>query len=87
MLCTRSMAVVFISLLAVIPSQAQSQSKDSADIEAVKQIELDLGTLAIAGHFDKLSQLYADDYVVVGSSGKAYTKKDVLDGEESNRLL
>ena len=84
---TTSIAVVLISLLAAIAAQSQTQSKDSADIDAVREIEVDLGTLAIAGDFDKLGQLYAEDFAGVESSGKAYTKKDVLSGEENNRLL
>jgi ketosteroid isomerase-like protein len=80
MLRTTSIAMVFISLLAVIPSRAQlqTQSKDPADIEAVKQVELDLGNFQISGDFDKYSQLYADDFAIVGSSGNVVNKNKLL---------
>src|SRR5580704_4807832 len=51
---------------------------DTADIEAVKQVELDLGNLQISGDFDKYSQLYADDFAIVGSSGNVVDKKKLL---------
>jgi ketosteroid isomerase-like protein len=80
MLRTTSIAMVLISLLAVIPSRAQlqTQSKDPADIEAVKQVELDLGNFQISGDFDKYSQLYADDFAIVGSSGNVVNKNKLL---------
>lgn len=86
---TTSSAIVLISLLAVVPLQgrSQKQSTNLTDVKAVRQIEVDLGTLAIAGQFGKLSQLYADDFAGVDSSGKTYTRKDVISGEETNRLL
>lgn len=51
---------------------------DTADIEAVKQVELDLGNFQISGDFDKFSQLYADDFAIVGSSGNVVTKNKLL---------
>src|SRR5215469_12968848 len=80
MLRTTSLALVSISLLAVIPSRAQvqTQSKDPADIEAIKQVELDLGNFQISGEFDKYSQLYADDFAIVGSSGNVVNKTKLL---------
>ena len=51
---------------------------DTADIEAVKQVELDLGNFQISGDFDKYSQLYADDFAIVGSSGNVVNKKKLL---------
>jgi ketosteroid isomerase-like protein len=51
---------------------------DTADIEAVKQVELDLGNFQISGDFDKYSQLYADDFAIVGTSGNVVSKKKLL---------
>jgi ketosteroid isomerase-like protein len=85
---TTSITVALISLLAVIPSQArsQTQSKDSADIEAVKQVELDLGNFQISGEFDKFGQLYADDFAIVGSSGNVVNKKELLSAGFPDKL-
>ena len=51
---------------------------DTGDIEAVKQVELDLGNFQISGDFDKYSQLYADDFAIVVSSGNVINKKKLL---------
>jgi len=51
---------------------------DTTDIEAVKQVELDLGNFQISGDFDKFGQLYADDFAIVGSSGNIVNKKKLL---------
>jgi ketosteroid isomerase-like protein len=51
---------------------------DTADIDAVKQVELDLGNFQISGDFDKYSQLYADDFAIVVSSGNVIDKKKLL---------
>jgi len=78
-----------ILLLAIIPSEAQlqTQSKDPDDIEAVKQVELDLGNFQISGDFDKYSQLYADDFAIVGSSGNVVDKKKLLSAGFPDKLV
>jgi uncharacterized protein (TIGR02246 family) len=68
--------IVLISLVAFIPSQAQP--KDTSAIDTIKQLEQDMGNAMIAGDIDKLSQLYADDWATVVSSGKVITKKTLL---------
>lgn len=73
---TTSLAILLISIMAVIP--AQTQTKDASDIEAVKQVEQTMGSAMIAGNIDKLSQIYADDYATVGSDGKLITKETLL---------
>jgi ketosteroid isomerase-like protein len=86
---TTSIFFVLISLLPIIPSQVQSQtqSKNPADIEAVKQVELDLGNFQISGDFDKYSQLYADDFAIVGSSGNVVNKKELLSTGFPDKLV
>lgn len=73
---TTSLAILLISLMAVIP--AQTQTKDATDIEAVKQVEQTMGSAMIAGDIDKLSQIYADNYATVGTDGKLITKEILL---------
>ena len=60
---------------------------DTADIEAVKQVELDLGNFQISGDFDKYSQLYADDFAIVGSSGNVVDKKKLLSTGFPDKLV
>jgi ketosteroid isomerase-like protein len=86
---TTGIIFVLISLLAIIPSQVQSQtqSTDPADIEAVKQVELDLGNFQISGDFDKYTQLYADDFAIVVSSGNVVNKKKLLSTGFPDKLV
>jgi ketosteroid isomerase-like protein len=75
MLRITSIAILLISLLAVIPSQAQA--KDTSDVDAVKQVELGMGDAMVAGDIAKLNQIYADDFATV-SGGKVITKETLL---------
>jgi uncharacterized protein DUF4440 len=86
----RLMAPVLFACLCVGPVWADSpnsQSKDPADIEAVKQVELDLGNFQISGDFDKYSQLYADDFAIAGSSGNVVNKKELLSAGFPDKLV
>jgi ketosteroid isomerase-like protein len=84
---TTNVVIVLISFIAFISSQSQAQSKDAADIEAVKQVELDLGNFQISGDFDKYSQLYADDFAIVVSSGNVVNKKKLLSTGFPDKLV
>jgi ketosteroid isomerase-like protein len=64
---------------------AEASRKDSsasangpADVDTIKQLEQDLGNAMVAGDVDKLSHIYADDFVTVGSDGKVATKETLL---------
>jgi len=71
-----SIATVLISSLAVFLSQ--SQSKAPTDLDAIKQVEQDMGKAMVAGDIDKLNQVYADDFATVGSSGEITTKQNLV---------
>ena len=58
-------------------------SRDAGVVNAVKQLEQDMGDAMVRVDIDKLSQIYADDFVTIGSSGKTITKKDLLRDFES----
>jgi ketosteroid isomerase-like protein len=58
-------------------------SKDSSDINAVVQVERDMGDAMMRADIEKLNQIYADDFATIGSSGKIITKKDLLHDFES----
>jgi|ERR1700691_265332 ketosteroid isomerase-like protein len=53
-------------------------SKDPTDINAVTQLEQDMGDAMVRDDIDKLNQIYADDFATIGSSGKVIAKKDLL---------
>jgi ketosteroid isomerase-like protein len=59
-------------------------SKDPTDINAVTQVEQDMGTAMVRADIDKLNQIYADDFATIASSGKIVTKKDILGDFESS---
>ena len=62
----------------VLADSPQAQSKEPSVIDAVKQVEQDMGKAMVAGDLDKLSQIYADDFATIGSSGGISTKRDLL---------
>jgi ketosteroid isomerase-like protein len=68
--------ITLVFAIVFVPSQAQP--KDSSDVATIMQLEQDMGNAMIAGDVDKLSQMYADDFATVGSSGKVITKQTLL---------
>jgi ketosteroid isomerase-like protein len=75
------MGSVLFTCLCVAPVLAgspQAQSNEPALIDAIKQVEQEMGKAMVAGDVDKLSQIYADDFATIGSSGKISTKHDLL---------
>jgi hypothetical protein len=68
-------AVVGVGISAAQPPKA---SQDPADISAIKQLEQDMGDAMVRVDLDKLGQIYADDFVTVGHSGKVITKADMV---------
>ena len=67
----------------VLADSPNSQSKDQGVIDAVKQVEQDMGQAMVAGDIDKLDQIYADDFATIGSSGKIITKQNLVSDFES----
>src|SRR5580704_9527670 len=53
-------------------------SQDPTDIAAIKQISQDMGDAMVRVDIDKLNQIYADDFITVGRSGKVITKADIV---------
>jgi len=56
-----------------------------ADIEAIKQLGRSMGDAMVAVDINKLSEIYADDWASVGSSGTIHTKQSLLDNVESGK--
>ena len=77
---TISLVIVLISLLAVIPSQARVN--DATAVDAIRQLEQEMGDAMVAGDVARLSQVYADDFATV-SAGKVITKQTLLTDFES----
>jgi ketosteroid isomerase-like protein len=57
-------------------------SQDPAAVSAIEQLEQDMGDAMVRVDIDRLSQIYADDFVAVGS-GKMLGKQDLLNDFQS----
>ena len=82
-------ASLLLACVCVDPVQAgpPQPSKDPADINAVTQVAQDMGDAMVRVDIDKLNQIYADDFVTVGRSGKIITKADLLKIEITLQVL
>src|ERR1051326_8647928 len=70
---------------AVLAEAPKVQPRDPTAVDAVKQVEQDMGTAMMAGDIDKLKQIYADDWVTVGSSGQIFTKESLINDFKSGK--
>jgi len=82
------MKTLFLQILlgcaCVTPVLANAtDAKDANDIAVIKQISVDMGDAMVAADTGKLNQIFSDDWVSVGSSGKVVTKESVLSGFKS----
>ena len=60
-------------------------SNDPADVAAIKQVGQDMGDAMVADDIDKLKQIFADDWVSLGSSGKTLTREGFLSDLKSGK--
>jgi len=67
----------------VVLAGSPQPANDPNVVNAIKQLEHDMGDAMVRLDIDKLNQIYADDFATVGSSGKIVTKKDLLRDFES----
>ena len=58
---------------------------DPTDLATIKQIERELGDATVTVDIEKLNQIYADDFAIIGSSGKILTKESILQQIESGK--
>jgi ketosteroid isomerase-like protein len=83
------LAPILLALSSSTASAAPPQpSNDPGSVNTIKQLEQDMGDAMVRLDLAKLGEIYADDFVTVGSSGKVFTKRDLLADFESshNRL-
>jgi ketosteroid isomerase-like protein len=76
----RLIALILTTLVCIgaVLAGPPQPSNDPAAVSAIKQLEEEMGTAMVRADIDKLSQIYADDFATVGSSGKVITKSDLL---------
>jgi len=58
---------------------------DPTDLATIKQIERELGDATVTVDIEKLNRIYADDFAIIGSSGKILTKESILQQIESGK--
>ena len=75
---------VLLACACIAPASANSSdaatSKDAKDIAVIKQVEKDIGDAMVTVDIDKLSQIFADDWVTTVPAGKmaTVTKESIL---------
>jgi len=69
-------AVACVGLASAGP--AQTQWNEPAVVEALKQIERDMGQAMVAVDVETLDRIFADDWTSIGASGAVVTKERVL---------
>jgi hypothetical protein len=69
----------------VLGSSPEAPSKDPTVADTLKQLERDMGNAMVAVDIDKLNQILADDWKIIGTSGQIYTKESVLRDLESGK--
>jgi ketosteroid isomerase-like protein len=78
----RTTVTVMVLIFLTTFTYSQAQPKDGS-VDTIKQLEQNMGNAMVAGDIDKLSQIYADDFATIGSSGQVITKKNLLTDFES----
>src|SRR5580692_1551194 len=81
-------ALVWWASVGIREAAAMGKSAPAGDptaVDAIKQLEQDMGNAMVAGDVDKLNKIYADDWATVGSSGKTFNKESVLDDFKSGK--
>ena len=68
----------------VVLAAAPQPSKDPTVVNALKELERDMGDAMVRVDIDRLNQIYADDFGTIGSSGKIVTKQDLLTDFQSS---
>jgi ketosteroid isomerase-like protein len=73
------LAILLLALSSTTAVAAPPQpSTDLSAVNAIKQLEQNMGDAMVRVDLAKLGEIYADDFASVGSSGKVYTKKDLM---------
>ena len=75
--------LLFSTLLCI--ASAQAPLNDPSDVATIKKMGREMGDAMVAADVDKLNQIYADDWAIVGSSGKVVTKEKILNDFKSGR--
>ena len=74
-----ALALVAVACIGLASAgSAQTQWNDPAVVEALKQIEREMGQAMVAVDIDTLNRIFADEWTSIGASGAVVTKEKVL---------
>src|SRR5215471_13131677 len=62
----------------VLADYRKAETQDPTVVDTIKRLEQDTGDAMVACDIDKLSQIYADDWASITSSGKVFTKESLV---------
>jgi ketosteroid isomerase-like protein len=62
----------------VVASATDASSQDQTVVDTLEQVGQDMGDAMVAVDIQKLDQIYADDWVTIGSSGEVMNKEGLL---------
>jgi hypothetical protein len=60
-----------------------AQLNDPSDVAAIKKLGREMGDAMVAGDIEKLNQIFADDWAIVGKSGQIIAKDKILNDFKS----
>ncbi|HKF49573.1 MAG TPA: nuclear transport factor 2 family protein [Terracidiphilus sp.] len=63
---------------AAMAGDSSAPAGNPADVQAIKQLEQEMGNAMVAGDVTQLGKIYADDFATVGSDGKVVTRETLL---------
>jgi ketosteroid isomerase-like protein len=70
--------ILYSACMGTVWAAAPQPSNEATAVNTIRQLEQDMGNAMLRVDLDKLSEIYADDFATLGSSGKIITKKDIL---------
>ncbi|GMU66017.1 MAG: hypothetical protein AMXMBFR36_22910 [Acidobacteriota bacterium] len=84
----RARFAAIVCALAATTATAFATAVESSDAATAKLIELDaaVGRAIVAGDFDALERLYADDFTFVAPDGRVVSRAERLDAFRSGRM-
>jgi len=76
-------SMLFALTVATAYAGPPQPSNERGEVEAVKQVAQDMGDAMVAVNLEKLNEIFADDWVAAGASGKVLTKESMLQSIKS----
>jgi ketosteroid isomerase-like protein len=67
------------------PAGSLNTPQDPATVETIKRFEQEVGDAMVVRDLDRLTQAYADDFAIIGTSGKLITKDILLSDFRSGK--